>query len=130
MKIETDNGTVDVTRDVYLDEDRRLGRVPEQWKAKKCIVSRRVYKDGLGVEQWSEWKVWADIRNGDLCDTLILLANRKHPDFSGYAEALLEADWGDTDRLPVTVSGLVYFGVPRATREFAVAEFRETIELL
>lgn len=119
-----------VTRDVYLDEERRLGRVPEITKARKCIVSRRRYTNTLGVEQWSEWMPWEYIGDAGLGDTLILIANRKHPDRSGYAEALLEADWGDTDRLPCIVSGLTYYGAPRATREFAVAEVRETIELL
>ena len=125
------NTKTTVTRDVCLDEERRLGRVPEMTKARKCIVSRRRYTDDLGVEQWTDWMPWENIRDTGLGDTLILIAKRHNQPYrSGYAKALLEADWGDTDRLPCIVSGLIYYGVPRATREFAVAEVRETIELL
>lgn len=124
------NITTKVTRDIYLAEDNKLGRIPEQTKSRKVIASRRLVTDELGVEQWTEWTPWENIRDTGLADTLILIANRKQPDRSGYAEALLEADWGDADRLPCIVSGLTYYGEPRATREFAVAEFRETIELL
>ena len=121
---------VKVSRDVELAEDNKIGRVFETTKARRIIVSRRRQTDELGVERWTEWTPWENIRDTGISDTLLRVAARHSPERSGYAEALLDADWGDTDHLPAIVSGVVYYGEPRATREFAVAEYRETIELL